>query len=68
MLILAILLLHCHEGCGSSIVQETERCTGEIKGGTRSQSKEGIRSSGHLESPLPEISVLERLPLEAVWK
>lgn len=41
---------------------------GETKGGTVSQSKESRGNAGHLENMLPEISVLECLPLEVGCK
>lgn len=59
---------HGQWNCWSNIVQEIEWCIGETKGGTLSQSKESRGNAGHLESMLPEISVLECLPLEVGWK
>nr|XP_013815870.1 PREDICTED: uncharacterized protein LOC106499048 [Apteryx mantelli mantelli] len=44
-----------------------EWCNGEKKGDALSQSKEASGHADHLESPLPEISVLERLPSEMGW-
>uniref|UniRef100_A0A8D2QVA6 Uncharacterized protein n=1 Tax=Zosterops lateralis melanops TaxID=1220523 RepID=A0A8D2QVA6_ZOSLA len=51
-----------------NIVQEIEWCISETKGGTPSQSKESRGNTSHLASMLPEISVLECLPLEVGWK
>lgn len=65
---LKLPLLYHQQDFWSNIVQEIEWCVGETKGGTLSQSRESRGNTGHLASKLPEISVLECLPLEVGWK